>query len=130
MTTEFLNPSGIAAPVGAYTHSVRVSGPGQWLHIAGQIGIDSNGVLANGTEAQAETAWNNLVAVLGNAGMSVQHLVKLTTYLVNAQDAPAVGAVRLRHLGDVRPAATLVIAKELGRPEWTFEIEAIAFRAD
>ena len=128
--TEFLNPSTIAAPVGAYSHSVRLSGAGQWLHIAGQIGVNAEGALAHGIEAQTDAAWQNLQAVLANAGMSVQHLVKLTTYLVDSEDLAAVNAVRKQYLGDIRPAATLVVAKGLAKPEWLVEIEATAFRGD
>ncbi len=127
---EFLNPSSIAPPVGAYSHSVRVTGAGQWLHIAGQIGVTTEGTLADGIEGQADAAWKNLVAVLANAGMSVQHLVKITTYLVDSQHLAAINAIRTQYLGDMRPAATLVVAKALAKPEWLFEVEAVAFRRD
>lgn len=128
--THFRNPAAIAPPVGAYSHAVHVSGPGQWLHIAGQIGVDAQGALASGVQSQADAAWKNLLAILADAGMGVQHLVKITTYLVDSKDLPAVNAVRKEYLGECRPAATLVVAKELARPEWLFEIEATAFKGD
>lgn len=126
--TEFKNPSSIAPPVGAYSHSVKVTGAGQWLYIAGQIGVDAQGTLAEGAEGQADAAWRNLLAILGDAGMGAEHLVKITTYLIDSQDLPAANAVRKRYLGECRPAATLVVAKELARPEWLFEVEAVAFK--
>jgi hypothetical protein len=38
--------------------------------------------------------------------------------------------VRVRFLGDARPASTLVVVRALARPEWLVEVEAIAWRAD
>lgn len=126
---EILNPSRVAAPVGPYSHGVVVAGPGRWLHVAGQVGIRADGTLAEGVEAQATVAWQNLAAVLEEAGMAMGDLVKLTTYLVDGAHLPTVNAVRLGFLGDARPAATLVVAQALARPEWLFEIEAVAFRS-
>ncbi len=58
--------------------------------------------------------------------MGVGDLVKITTYLVNADDLAAAGAARARFLGDARPASATVIVKALVKPEWLIEIEAIA----
>lgn len=126
---ESLNPAQVAAPAGPYSHGILVTGPGRWLHVSGQIGVRPDGTLAAGVEAQAETAWTNLMAVLAAAGMDARHLVKLTTYLVDAADLPRVNPIRTRFLGDARPASTLIVARELARKEWLFEVEAVAFAA-
>ena len=128
--TDILNPSTVPAPAGPYSQAVRVAGAGQWLHVSGQIGIRADGSLADGVESQATVAWQNLLALLDAAGMSVQHLVKITTFLVDREHLARVNPVRARFLGDARPASTLIVARELARPEWLFEIEAVAFRAD
>lgn len=127
--TTLLNPGTVVAPAGPYSQGVVVEGPGRWMHIAGQVGIDREGKLQEGFEAQARQAWTNLVAVLAAAGMDVSHLVKVTTYLVDGADMARLGPVRGAFLGDARPASTLVVAKALARPEWLFEVEAIAFKA-
>jgi len=129
MSTTIVNPPTVAAPAGPYSQAVLVQGAGNWLHIAGQIGVDAQGKLAEGFEAQARQAWTNLVAVLAAAGMDVSHLVKVTTYLVDGADMGKLGPVRGAFLGDARPASTLVVAKALARPEWLFEVEATAFHA-
>ncbi len=122
-----VNPPTVAAPAGPYSQGVMVQGPGTWLHVAGQIGVDAQGVLQEGFEAQARQAWTNLVAVLAAAGMDVSHLVKVTTYLVDGADMSRLGPVRGAFLGEARPASTLVVVKALARPEWLFEVEATAF---
>jgi enamine deaminase RidA (YjgF/YER057c/UK114 family) len=126
---ESLNPPGVPAPAGPYSQAIVVSGPGKWLHVSGQIGVGADGVTADGVAQQTTLAWQNLVAVLAAAGMTVDHLVKVTTFLVDASHLPLVGTIRTRFLGDARPASTLVIVKELAKKEWLIEVEAVAFSA-
>lgn len=38
--------------------------------------------------------------------------------------------MRAKYLGDARPALTLMIVKALVKPEFLFEVEAVAFRPD
>ncbi|QHE87256.1 RidA family protein [Hydrogenophaga sp. BPS33] len=128
--SQCIAPDTVAPPAGLYSHAVLTHGTGRWLHIAGQIGTDRAGQLAQGFEAQAHQAWTNLVGVLQAAGMEVSDLVKVTTYLTDATDLPKLGAVRAGYLGSARPASTLVVAAALAHPDWCFEVEAIAFRPD
>ena len=128
--SESLNPSTVVAPAGPYSQAMLTRGAGQWLHVAGQIGMRADGTLADGVQAQAEVAWQNLAAVLEAAGMDVSHVVKLNTYLVDREHLAAINQVRGRFLGGARPASTLVVVRELARAEWLFEIEAVAFKAD
>jgi 2-iminobutanoate/2-iminopropanoate deaminase len=125
---DLLNPTDLPAPAGPYTQATRVSGPGEWLHISGQVGTDLAGVAPEGIEAQAELAWAYVQAALRAAGMGMQHLVKTTTYLVDRADIAPMRPVRLRHLGEARPASTLVLVQGLLDPAWRIEVEAIAFR--
>ncbi|WP_353236223.1 RidA family protein [Diaphorobacter ruginosibacter] len=125
---QSINPTEIAPPVGAYSHAVSASGQGQWLHVAGQIGIDAGGRLCEGFEAQARQAWMNLMAVLAAAGMDASHLVKVNSYLVDARHLPLLGPVRQGFLGEARPASTLVVAQALAAPQWLFEVDAVAFK--
>lgn len=124
-----LNPPSIAAPLGLYTHAIAVDRPGRWLHVSGQVGVRPDGSLPDAFDTQVEVAWTNLCAVLAEAGMDVSHLVKVTTYLVDESDLPALGPVRSRFLAGARPASTLIVVKALARPGWRVEVEAVAFRA-
>jgi len=129
MTSQILNPTAIAAPVGAYSHGVLAPAAGQWLHVSGQIGVRPDGVLGTGFSEQARLAWGNLMAVLASANMNESHLVKVTTYLTDAADLKDLNPVRTGFLKAARPASTLLIVKALARPEWLFEVEAVAYRA-
>jgi 2-iminobutanoate/2-iminopropanoate deaminase len=127
--TLAMNPSSIVAPMGPYSQAMLTPGSGHWLHIAGQIGVRPDGELADGVEAQTEAVWSNIVALLAAAGMTVDHLVKINSYLVDPAHVPTFGAVRARFLGDARPASTLVVVAALARPQWLVEVEAVAWKA-
>ena len=122
------NPSTIAAPLGAYSNGIATPAGGQWLHIAGQVGVLPDGSLAEGFEAQADAAWRNLLAVLEDAGMGVEHLVKVQHFLLDPADLKAYGSVRARHLGQARPASTLLFVAGLAHPGWKVEIDAVAWK--
>ncbi|MCF8184237.1 MAG: RidA family protein [Polynucleobacter sp.] len=123
------NPSTIAAPLGAYSNGVSAPGGGRWLYIAGQIGVHPDGSMATTFVEQADAAWANVVAILADAGMTIQHLVKVTHYLVRPDDLKDYNPVRSRHLGAALPASTLIFAQALAKPDWLFEVEAVAWRA-
>ncbi|PWR25220.1 RidA family protein [Zavarzinia aquatilis] len=125
---DFVNPASLPAPVGPYSHVVRIPPGFEQIHVSGQVGTASDGSLPPDIEGQAENCWRNLEAALAAAGMEVGDLVKTTVYLVDEGDLAAYGKVRARHLGAARPASTLIIAKALVRPDWKVEIEAVAAR--
>ena len=112
-----------------YSHGILTSGQTRTLYVAGQVGIDAAGVAAPDFDAQARQAWSNLMAVLAAAGMEVRDLAKITAYLTSPGDYAAYTKLRGEYLGGHKPASTLVIAAGLARPDWKFEIEAIAVAA-
>ncbi len=59
------------------------------------------------------------------ADMSLDNLVKVTTYLTDRAYADENGRIRRDILGERRPAMTVVVAQTLEEP-WLLEIEAIA----
>ncbi|MCC6706567.1 MAG: RidA family protein [Gammaproteobacteria bacterium] len=124
---EKFNPPGIVTPFNnAYHHAVVIPPNARILYIAGQVGIRQDGSLPDTLEGQAEQAWANVMACVQGAGMSAQNIVKITAYLVDADDYGAFAAARARHLGEARPASTAILIKGLLKPEWRYEIEAIA----
>lgn len=127
---EKINPTTIVAPFNnAYHHAVVIPANARIAYVAGQVGLRQDGTLPDTLEAQAEQAWVNVMACVQAAGMSAQNIVKITAYLVDANDYGAFAAARARHLGDARPASTAILIKGLLKPEWKFEIEAVAAAA-
>jgi enamine deaminase RidA (YjgF/YER057c/UK114 family) len=65
---------------------------------------------------------------LEQADMGIADIVKVTQYLTRSEDIAAYEKVRMRFLGDVRPAAMLLVIPQLAKPEYLVEVEIIAAR--
>jgi enamine deaminase RidA (YjgF/YER057c/UK114 family) len=117
---------GVAATIGKYSDAVEIAAGARQLHISGTPGIDKNGIVPESFEEQADLAWRNLVEILRAADMDVGNLVKINQYMVRAEDIAAYPPVRLRYLGEHRPASMLSVVSMLVRPNILFEIEAVA----
>lgn len=122
-------PPSVAAPFATYSHAIEIDEPVRLLFGAGQVGVDEDGAVGAGIEAQAHLVWQNIGAVLASAGMEITDIVQLNMLLIDRDDAPAARAVRSEALGDHRPATTLMYVSGLSRPEWRIEIDFIAARA-
>ena len=121
-----LNPETVAPPMGAYSHGVLVH-PGQrLLAVSGQVGIARDGSLPATIEEQSVNAFNNLLRILEAAGMSAQHLVKITVFVTSGQSLAGLRAARSQLLGQHSPASTLVFVPQLVSPEYLVEVEAYA----
>ena len=121
---QLIQPEGIYKPA-TYSHAMRV---GNTIYVAGQVARDINGnlVAPNDAAGQARQVYHNLGRVLEAAGAKPEHVVKLTTYLVDPADSKAVSEVRLEFFGDHRPPHTGLIVAALGGPEVKVEVEVIA----
>lgn len=128
-SVSFINPATIMEPYNrAYSHAVVIPPGAMVLHSAGQIGARQDGSVPVDIEGQAEQVWSNLEAILSEAGMRVQDIVKLTAFVVGAHNYPAYAAARTRRLGEHRPASTAICVPALLKPEWLLEVEMIAAR--
>ena len=123
------NPNTIAAAFSNYSLGVEAPAQARWLHVSGQVGVTPDGSLAQGPEAQLETAFRNILAILNSAGMGPHDLVKVTVFLTRAEDVGLYRQVRDRMLAGATPASTLLIISALANPGWLVEIEAIAAAA-
>lgn len=130
MSVTFLNPDGLPKPASNYAQAALVPASARRLLISGQVGVRADGSLAEGYEGQAEQAWRNILAVLAAAGMSAQHLVKITVFDAAPGNVAAYRAIRDRMLEGHAPAATYVVVQALASPCFLTEIEAEAVACD
>ena len=120
------NPPAVFPPYKSYSHAVEVRGDSRILIVSGL-----NGYLSDGTtmpdlfEGQAEQIWTHLKAILASAGMTIENLISLRTYLADPSFDEANVRMRVKHLGTHRPAST-VICCQLLDPKWKLEVEAMA----
>jgi enamine deaminase RidA (YjgF/YER057c/UK114 family) len=123
-----VTPSTIAPPAANYSHAVLAVGLERLLHTSGVVPIGPDGTVPDGVAAQAEVVWQNLGAILSEAGMATTDVVSITTYVVQGEELGPVMAVRDRVMDGHRPASTLVVLPALARPEWLVEIAVVAAR--
>jgi 2-iminobutanoate/2-iminopropanoate deaminase len=120
---------GVARQIGAYSDAIEVGPNLRWLLTSGTPGLATDGDLPKDISGQTELAWKHVISMLERAGMTVADIVKVTQYLTRAEDIAAYGKVRTRFLGDVRPAAMLLVIPQLVRPEFLVEVEIVAAKA-
>ncbi len=104
---RFISTAGAPKAIGPYSQAVVEGG---YLFASGQIPLDpSTGELVGGgIEASAERIFDNLEAVLREAGLTFRDVVKMTVFLTRTEDFPAVNAVYARRFGEHRPARSTV----------------------
>jgi len=121
--TRIINAPDAVAPAGTYSQAVEVSNATRTLYVSGQMAID--GTVPSAFIDQARLAWQNVVAQLHAAGMSLDNLVKVTIFLSDRRYIPEYRQVRSEFLGERRPALTCIITG-IFDTAWLLEIEAVA----
>jgi len=102
---------------------------GTMVFVRGQIGqdLDTSASVAIGDVAgQTEQAMANIKMLLNEAGSSLDHVCKITIYIVDPRYREAVYRVVGKWLKGVFPVSTGIAVSALARPEWLVEIDAIA----
>ncbi|MDB5571353.1 MAG: RidA family protein [Hyphomicrobiales bacterium] len=123
---QFLNPKSVVQPSSNYAQGVLVAPGARRLILSGQVGVRPDGTLCEGLEAQTEQVFDNILALLKEAGMDVTNLVKIVTYCTRPQELAAVRRVRAHKLGNHTPASTFLIVPALANPDYLIEIEGEA----
>ena len=94
--------------------------------MSGQLGMDpETGNLAEGVEAQAKRALENIAAILEAAGLEMKDVVKVTIFLTDMGDFPKVNEVYAGYFSEPWPARACVAVAGLPKGALV-EIECIA----
>lgn len=126
MKTIVRNPtSGIYPATPDYVHALEVHKPDRLLYVSGTMGLDPAGAAGKTLTDQLDLVWSNIRAILASADMTVDNIVRVTSYLRDVSFAEANQNARVAALnGRVVPTTTIVVQTLL--PEWLIEIEVIA----
>ena len=129
-----VNPPSLPAPSG-FAHAVITTG-GRTVWLAGQTAMDATGqIVAPGdVVAQFEQALSNLLTALRAAGGEPEHLVTMTTYIVDVPDyrsrAREIGRVWRRLVGERYPAMAGIGVSRLWDDDALVEVQGIAVVPD
>ncbi len=129
MRTARMNPDTVAAPMGSYSHAVRVeTDDGTWVFVSGQVSVDADGnVVAPGElPAQTEQVFANLRAILEANGATFADVVKLQTYFTTLEGLAESREIRARYLPAEPPASTAVQVLALLAPGAVIEVDVVA----
>jgi 2-iminobutanoate/2-iminopropanoate deaminase len=126
MQTRRINAeNAIEALGGGYSQAFEITDPKRILFVSGQVPVDPKRQVPDGFPAQCQQAWANIEAQLRAAGMTLDNVVKVTTFLADRKYGMLNREVRRQVLGDRCPASTTVVV-DIFDSEWLVEIEAIA----
>ena len=123
MTREPISTGDAPAAAGPYSQAIRA---GDLVFTAGQLGTNpASGEMSDAVGEQAERALANLAAILTAAGSGMDRLVKVTVYLADIGDWPAVNEVYARAVPEPFPARSAFAVRDLPKGA-KVEIEAVA----
>ncbi|RWD47380.1 RidA family protein [Mesorhizobium sp.] len=123
---KFLAPKSIKPPFARYSHGIEVP-PGKRLVLcSGQVAITPDDQIPEDAGAQAELCFQNITAILGEAGLGLSDIVRINTYVTDRAFLRPYMDVRDRLFTSPAPASTLMIVSGFARPEFKVEIEIIA----
>jgi len=113
-----------------FSQAVEAPGGSRVLFLAGQTSVDPDGrpLHADDMRAQLEKAFENLEAVLEQAGMTLANLVRLNYYVTDMAAYAGTRGVVAERLGGlaVKPSGCLLGVNCLAHPELMVELEATA----
>lgn len=120
------NPTeGVYAAGGDYIHAVEVRNADRLVFVSGTMGLDPAGQPGATLAEQLDLIWSNLRAILADADMTVDNIVRLTSYLRDVSYAEANADARVKALGSRAIPTTAIVAQTLVS-DWLVEIEVIA----
>jgi 2-iminobutanoate/2-iminopropanoate deaminase len=123
-----VNPPAIRPPFARYSHGVLVPAGAEILVTSGQLGVGIDDRVPDDVEAQCVLCFENIGAILAEAGMSFADVIRFNAFVTDRTYFPIYGDVRGRYVTGDAYASTLVIVGGFTRPEFKVEVEVTAAR--
>ena len=114
------------AAIGPYSQAIEVNG---MLFVSGQIPIDpaTGEFVSGGMKEQTEQCFKNIKAILAEAGLTIDNVVKTTVLLSSIMDFASMNEVYAEQFTGTFPARSAFAVKDLPKGALV-EIEVIAAR--
>lgn len=122
MAHEIIHTDKAPAAIGPYSQATKGTAT---LFTSGQLGIDpATGELPQDFTAQARQAFENLKEIIEAAGGSMSNVMKITIFLTDMSNFPAVNAVMQEYCQAPYPARSCFAVAALPK-SGAVEVEAI-----
>ena len=101
---------------------------GDTVYVSGQVGFDREGNIVGGDDmkAQAQQVFENIQAVLAEAGATMDDVVKILAFLTDMSRYADYAAARAEAFPNTIPASATVATPVLVNPDLLVEVEAVA----
>ena len=121
-----IHPANTPAPAGPYSPAMIFD---RLVFVAGQGARNSqtHELASMDIERQTEQCLRNVQTILEAAGSSLQHVLKVSVFLIDMSEFGRMNAVYARMFGDHRPARTTIQAAALPLAGLRVEIDCIAY---
>lgn len=100
---------------------------GGFVFVSGQASVDEKGTIIPGTfEEEMRRSMDNVARVLGDAGLTMADVVRVTSYVRDSVDGPRYNEIYREYFSDPLPARTTL--SNCLSPALRFEVDVIAVR--
>lgn len=122
---EVISTKNAPQAIGPYSQAIFANG---FLFISGQLGVTPEGEFAGlDVKSQAKQSMQNIKAILLEAKMELDDIVKTTIFLADINDFSAVNEIYASYFSQNFPARSTIAVKTLPK-NGLVEIEAIAVK--
>ncbi|XID90555.1 RidA family protein [Paenibacillaceae bacterium WGS1546] len=106
-----------------FSHAVHA---GEFVYVSGQVGVHPETLeLAGDTvEEQLAQCFRNIETILGETGLTLDHVVKVNAFVTDPRDIPAYNRAYEQSVGKPFPARTTVVS-DLGK--YRVEVDVVAY---
>lgn len=107
-----------------FTAAVEANG---FVFVSGQASVDRTGAIVPGTfEEEMQRSMQNVIDVLQSAGLTLENVVRVTSYVHDVADVPLYNRLYLDYFSPPYPARTTITS--CLSPALKFEVDVIAVR--
>ncbi len=112
MSKQIIRTEKAPAPIGPYNQAIKANG---FLFVSGQVAIDpvTNELVTNGIANEANLVMKNIDAILKEANLTFQHVVKTTIFLSDMSLFAEVNEVYATYFDGDFPARETIAVKTL-----------------
>ena len=121
---KVINTKNAPAAIGPYSQAIEVNG---FVYTSGQLPInpETGEFAGSDIKSQTEQSLKNVKAILEEAGLTMQNVVKITVFLADMADFAAMNEVDSSYFSEPYPARSAVAVKTLPKAALV-EIECVA----
>lgn len=115
--------SGAGGQTLPFARAVEADG---WLHVSGQVAMESGEIISGGIIEQTHKTIENVIAILHEAGYGVEHVVRCGVWLDDPRDFWTFNRIYQSYFGEHPPARACVQASMM--VDCKVEIDCIAYK--